>query len=180
MNADFGHRDGPSPLNCYRQGLGESGARGVPLSRRAELASDAFVAGGIVRLMNSIINKREIVEATNLSLIDDGIQLVKQLEKGDIYLDQRRAHLIQQPESADTVKHIRASGTSNVRERSQEASSLLTRIKNILAQDSPTNLAELDLEEVESTRAFFRAVHTSIIDQLEASEIPSQCATRQR
>jgi hypothetical protein len=178
MSTNFGHTKGPSQSYCYRQDLDRENSGGLSLSRRAELASDAFVAGGIVRLMNDIVNKHEIPKATGTSLLDDGIWLVEQLERGDTYLSERRAHLIPQPESADTVRYIRARGTSNIEEHTKEALSILTHIKNILIEGSMTALANLDAEGLESARVFFRTVHTSIMDQLGASELPTQRVNR--
>jgi hypothetical protein len=174
MNANSDFRGRSALLFHGHPGQDQSGQEGVPLSRRAELASDALIAGGIVRLMNSIVNKSEIPETFGLSLLEDGIRLTKRLEKGDIYLDKRKSHLIPPPESVDTVRCIRARGTANVKDRSQEALSVLNYIRDILAQGDATDLAELDPQLVISTRAFFRVVHTSIIDQLGAFEIPSR------
>jgi len=174
MNTNSDCKNSTLPPGCYHQRMDEGGVKNLSLSRRAELASDAFVAGGIIRLINNIVSKYGKIEATRLSLIDGGIELARQLRKGDVYLNQRRAHLMQQPESADTVKYIRAYGTSNVEERTEEALSVLACIRQSLIQGRAVDLADLNPGALESTRAFFRIVHTSIMDQLGASEIPSQ------
>jgi hypothetical protein len=177
MSKIFSSRDRSAFLHHGRSNQDESRAKEVPLSRRTELASDALVAGKIVILMNSVVSKQEIAKSANLSLVDDGIQLAKRLEEGEIYLDQRKFHLIQQPESADTVKYIRARGTSNLRECIQEALSILSRIRDSLDNNSPMDFTAMDLQLAKSTRAFFRIIHTSIIDQLGAFEIPSRHIT---
>lgn len=145
----------------------------LPLSRQAELAGDAFVAGNMVRLMNRIAIKHLRLEPSTLALLADGILLTKRLQEGDVYLDQSRVNLIQQPESADTVKHMRARGTSNIRELTRQVLHVLGLLKSVAAEGGFPELAGLDRKLIESTRDFFRVVHTSIIDQLDAFEPPA-------
>lgn len=145
----------------------------LPLSRQAELASDAFVAGNIVRLMNRIVIRHLRLEPSSLPLLADGISLTQRLQEGDVYLDQSRVNLIQQPESADTVKHMRARGTSNIKELTRQVLHVLGLLKNVAAEGSFPEVKGLDPRSIVTTRDFFRVVHTSIIDQLDAFEPPT-------
>jgi hypothetical protein len=143
----------------------------IPLSRRAQLASDAFRAGDLVKLMNRIIKEERVPENVDLSLVEDGIQLVKRLEKGDDYLDQRKFNLIPQPDSAETVKRMRSRGTSNIRGQIEEALSILRFIKETPSSGDTAIIANLDLGKVKSARTLFREIHASVIDQLGAFDL---------
>lgn len=165
---------GPASVHESRQYFDKRAAGELPLSRRTELASDAFIAGRLVKLMNSIVNKRPVAEDVNPSLLDVGIELAKRLEQGDTYLTRRSTRLMQQPESASTVKYMRARGTSDIRAQTEDALSVLADIRSILDDTGRAGLSEVDPRLAESTRDFFRVVRTSINEQLAASQIPSQ------
>jgi len=154
--------------------LDPRGGRDLPMSRRAELAADAIVAGRIVRLINNILNKPDITMAMGSPLVDDAIRLAQRLQRGDNYLEESRTHFIARPDSVDTVTRIRARGTPNISTRAGEAVSILTRIRELDAEGRPTELTEVDAKLSDSSRDFFRDVQTSITDQLAAVETASE------
>lgn len=173
MHADSLSQLRPTQLYSGASGRYARATDTLSLSRRTELAADAFTAVGIVRFMNRIASRRVSVEPAGLSTISNGIELVRRLQEGDAYLDQSRILLIPQPESTETVEYMRAHGTSNISARIQEIVLFLERIRSLLTGGHVPELHDLDPELVDSTRAFFRIVHTSIADQLGMSEPPS-------
>jgi hypothetical protein len=174
MKQDSSYSAGPASLRWGLQRLDPGEVEDLPLSRRAELAGDAIVAGKIVRLMNNILNEREITAAVGSALVRDGIQLAERLQQGDAYLTDRRMHLMPRPDSADMVKSIRARGTSDVSGLTKESISLLTCIQRLLNEGRPVDLEDLDARLADSTRDFFRAVHASLVSQLGAFEATSE------
>ena len=177
MRADSRRQSRPTRLYYGASGRDERATDTLSLPRRTELVADAFIAVGIVRLMNRIASGRVSVEPTGPSTtIYNGIELVQRLQEGDAYLDQSRTFLMPQPESTKTVEYMRAHGTSNITARTQGVLLFLERIKSVLTEGHLSELRDLDPELVESTRAFFRMVHTSIADQLGISQPPSMHA----
>lgn len=176
MRADSQPRPRPTQLYSGAPGRDKRATDTLSLSRRTELVADAFVAMGIVRLMNRIASGRVSAEPASLSIVSNGIQLAQRLQEGDAYLDPSRNFLIPRPESTETVEYMRARGTSNITARTQETLLFLERIKSVLTEGHLSELRDLDPELVESTRAFFRMVHTSIADQLGISDPPSMHA----
>lgn len=144
----------------------------LPLSRQTELAADAFAASGVVLLMNRIAGKHASAASTRPSVVAKGIALAERLQQGDAYLEQSRT-LLMPPETAETVEYMRAHGTSDIIEQTQEIIPFLKRIESLLAEGHTSELYELEPKLVEQTRAFFRLVHDSIADQLGLSEPPA-------
>jgi hypothetical protein len=171
MNPDIDRKGNLLLPRRYRQGWEEGGASDLSLSKQTELASSALVVGRLVMLMNDVLNERASLEGTSPSLIDSAIRLTEQLEQGDAYLSRCGVQLMMEPESADMVRHIQAHGELNVTKRSREAAAVFDAIKRSLGSGDPKRLAEVDPEKVRSARAFFRVVHTAILDRLGASEI---------
>lgn len=145
----------------------------IDLSRQAELVSDALVAANMVELMNEIIASSQAVVTADPSLIDSGIDLAAELQEGGVYLAQHRESLMHRPESADTAEFMMAHGVSNIRGDSERARSILTEIKA-----GSTSGGRVSTERVEFIRDYFRAVQSSIMDQLEASGDPNEWIPR--
>jgi hypothetical protein len=158
-------------LNSHASGRDRSLTDTLSLSRRTELAADAFTAIGIVRLMNRISSKRVNTARPELSVLSNGIELTVRLQRGDTYLAQGRSLLIP-PESAEIVEAMRAFGTDNIAQQTQVIQDFLERIRALLIEGQFADLNKLDPGLVESTRVFFRMVHTSIADQLGLPEPP--------
>jgi hypothetical protein len=142
----------------------------LPLSRRTELLADAFVAVQMIRLMNRIARRHASVERIGPSIVSKGIELTQRLQQGDSYLTRRRTLLIPHLPSVETAEYMRAHGTSNITAQTQEILPFLEGINGLLAEGRFSEIYDSDSKLVESTRGFFRIVHTSITDQLETVE----------
>jgi len=137
----------------------------LPLAQQAQLASDALIVSRLLELINDIERKPENIKGVDSIRVDDGIQIITKLKKGDDYLSQHKTSLIQRPESTDTVGHIKRRTGLQISEKSEIVLSVLNELK-----DWPRSQSILDNDKLELTKHFLRDIHTGIMDQLEASD----------
>lgn len=137
----------------------------LPLSQQAQLASDALIVSRLLELMNDIQKKPENIKSVDSTRVEDGIQIITKLKKGDDYLSQHKTRLMQRPESTDTVGHIKRRTGLQISEQSEVVIAILNELKRW-----PKSQSMLDSEKLELAKHFLRDVHTGIMDQLEASD----------
>lgn len=137
----------------------------LPLSQQAQLASDALVMSHLLEIINDIEKKPEMVSEMDLSKIEDGIQIIEELQRGEDYLSQSRSSLKQRRESADTVKHIQKRTGLIIGENSEVVLATLNELKE-WGKTQP----KLDVDRLELTKNFLRDIHTGIMDRLESSD----------
>lgn len=140
---------------------------GMSLSQQAQLASDALMVSQLLELLNDVQSKTAILKEIDPSMIDNGIQILQNIKKGEDYLNQRKTNLMQRPNSANTVKYIKEHTDLQISESSERVITTLIGIKNYLVAEDA-----LDVQGLEFTKHFLRTVHSGIMDQLETS-LPS-------
>ena len=138
----------------------------LSLSKQAELVSDALLIGNSLELLTDIENRPDAVSTVDISILDNTIQLIEKMKKGEDYLLERRANLRQRPETADTVRFIQDRVDIRIGENSDIAITALKQLRNW-----PTILTT---EQIDKTKHLLRAIHTGIMDQLEAFEVRIQ------
>jgi len=137
----------------------------LPLSQQAQLAGDALVVSNLLELINDLEDKHELAKDIDIKRVENGIQVIENLRKGEDYLSQRKTSLIQRPESADTVGHIRKRTGLQISDQSDMVLSVLNELKVWTEAQS-----ELDFEKLKLTKHFLRDIYTGIMDQLETSD----------
>jgi hypothetical protein len=137
---------------------------GMSLSQQAQLASDALMVSQLLELLNDIQNEIVISREIDLGMIENGIEIIQNIKRGEDYLNQRKTNLMQRPNSANTVKYIKEHTGLEICESSERVISTLNAVKNHLFSKEV-----LDIEGLEFTKNFLRTIHSGIMDQLETS-----------
>jgi len=140
-------------------------SNGLPLSKKALLASNALAISNLLELINEIESKREKAKNIDINQVNIGISVITDLKKGEDYLLERKTSLIQRPESTDTVRYIRSRTGSQINDKSDMVLGVLEALKAW-----PEFPEKLDIEELRNAKNFLRDVYTGIVDQLETSD----------
>ena len=155
----------------WTQALGEGRGTRLPLSRRASLAGDAFVADEAIMLMNSLMMGRQPGSASERT-VASAMKLTKALQGGNDYLNQRSTRLMLAPDAADTVECMRAREPRHIVEYMETALAVLQKVQEMLRAGVVIGDESIDKKSMENTRYFFRMVHDSIFDQFAADDAP--------
>lgn len=137
----------------------------LPLSQQAQLASDALIVSRLLELLNDIEVKPEIIKTVDITRLEDGMQIIEKLKKGDDYLSQHKTRLMQRPEATDTVDHIKRRTGLHISEQSEVVLAVLKELK-----DWPKSQSILDNDKLQLAKHYLRDIHTGIMDQLDASD----------
>lgn len=141
--------------------LDEVKQRNLSLSEQTKMASYALLISKVLEILYDLIKGRSSKGQPDPDTLKSGIEFIKQLMEGELYLSQMNASLTSRPEYVETVGHIKEQTSLNVTVGSETAINVLNQI---IAGDDIGSVAR---KEIEITRDFLRATHAGIMDQLE-------------
>jgi hypothetical protein len=132
-------------------------------SRQVELVGQAFLALNLVKLLREYDKDSFSQELkANKTLIERGINLVREVQRGENYLTETGQYLIQRPESANIARHIEPRGELSVSETCGIALNVLEEL-----QHSEEGRAVPDTAQIKLARDLLVEIHRGTLDELE-------------